>query len=440
MGEPAFEIAGEVTGPTAVPNVVLQGLDPMTPIGIEASMRDDNDTVWRSRADMYADVTGVVSSGGSASHGGTYRNLDPLGLAWSMMPEGIEKAASIEERYRLFPSAQPVFDDSHKTIDIDVQAVVDGKTVASTRYVKRQISPDIAVHEVGDDGVRGLFYAPATPAKNTAIIVMGGSGGGIDRYWARAVASEGHFVLNLAYFAFPGLPDNLANIPLEYFKQAIDWLKARTGTAKVALQGASRGGEAVLLIASTYPDDVAGVVAYVPVHLVVSGLVPGSSAIVPSWTLNGAPLPCVPTPVPTAEDSRARHISLARGLAVAPFYREALQNAESDDRFWIPVERIRAPILMITATDDAIWPCSWAAERAKSRIESRGASAHVEHLALQGAGHITPPPGTVTSLSTSVYHVHARELIAIGGTPAVNAAAGARAWRRTVDFYAEHLS
>ena len=439
MGGPAFEISGEATGPADVPNIVLHGLNPMAPVRLEASMRDDTGTVWRSRADMYANVSGMVSSAGSASHGGTYHGLDPLGLAWSMTPEGIEKAASIQDRYRIFPSAQPVFDDIHGTIDVDVQAVVDGQAIASTRYVKRQISPDLDVHEVSDNGLRGVFYAPERPASKTGIIVIGGSGGGIDRYWARAVASQGHFVLILAYFALPDLPDNLANIPLEYFKKAIDWLKARTGTAKVALQGASRGGEAVLLVASTYPDDIAGVVAYVPVHLVVSGLVPGASAIVPSWTLEGMPLPCVPTPVPTVELSRTRRISAARGLAVAPFYLEALQTAESDDRFWIPVERIRVPVLMITATDDAIWPCCWAAERAKSRTESRGGPAPVEHLALRGAGHITPPPGTVTSLSTSVYHVHARELIAIGGTPAVNAAAGARAWQRTVDFYAEHL-
>ena len=357
-----------------------------------------------------------------------------------MVPEDARKASSLAERYRLYPTAQPIFDDMHRPIDVDLNATVGGEHVARSRYVRYQIAPDVQVSEVNDGGIRGLFYCPTTPKKKTGIIVMGGSGGGVDRYWARSVASNGYAVLNLAYFAFPGLPDNLVNIPLEYFKTAIDWLKARTGTKKVGLQGASRGGEAVLLIASTYPDDIACTVAYVPMHVVISGLVPGSPTIVPSWTLGGEALPCAPTSVPTTNELRAKGISLARGLPATPYYLHILQQAESDGRIWIPVERIRTPILMVTATDDAMWPCSWGAERVRNRIKSHRGPAVAEHLRLEGAGHISPPPGTITSLSTSLYHHHARAIVAAGGTPALNASAGARAWRRVLDFYEEHLS
>ncbi|MEM8986739.1 MAG: acyl-CoA thioester hydrolase/BAAT C-terminal domain-containing protein [Pseudomonadota bacterium] len=268
---------------------------------------------------------------------------------------------------------------------------------------------------------------------------MGGSSGGLDHYWARHVASRGYNVLNLAYFNYPGLPDTCTNLPLEYFKTAIDWLKHRTGANRVGIQGASRGGEAVLLITTAFPEDIACTVSYVPMHITTGGFIPETTENVASWTLNGEDIPYVYTPVPTEEECRARGIDLGRGLPIAPFYYDFIAEAEKNEDMWIPIERSTAPLLMVTAKDDAIWACSYGAERVKERIAKYNGSVKAEHLAFDGAGHLMPPEGTITSLSTSVYHQHGRILIALGGTPAVNAHAGEKAWRRTIDFYAEHL-
>ena len=411
----------------------------MEPVRIVASFTDDNKAEWRSHTLMYTDCFNLASNTETAAQSGTYDGVDSAGFFWSMIPEEAEKAPTLEARYKLFPSGQPVFSDPYCRIKVAFSVYTGDTVIARTTHEKHQIAPDIDITEINDRGVRGVYFAPRNPLAREGVIVMGGSGGGIDRYWARHVASLGYRVLNLAYFNYQGLPDNLVRLPLEYFKKAIDWMKQQTGAGRVALQGASRGGELVLILASTWPDDVACVVSYVPMHLMISGLAPGSQEPVSSWTLRGEEKPFVPVHVPTVDMCRERGISLDRGIPVTPFYLEALQAAESDERVWIPVEQATAPILLVSATDDAIWPCSYGAERIIDRNKKYGGTAPVEHLRLKGAGHITPPPGTITSLSTSLYHQHARQLIAVGGSPAVNARSGAEAWRRVVDYYCEHL-
>ena len=435
-----INLADVTARPDNVPTVELTGCRPLSPVRMEHSFTDDSGTVWRSYANMYADTFGSASNVSTPSHQGTYRDIDPLGFAWSMIPVDAEAAPTLAERYKRYPSTQPAFRNPYGPIDITMTAYVGDQKVASAIYERHQIAPDIDIIDVNDDGLRGVYYAPHTPTKKEGIIVMGGSSGGIDRYWARHVASLGYNVLNLAFFNYPGLPDTCTQIPLEYFKKAIDWLKHRTGTDRVGLQGASRGGEAVLLIASTFPDDIACTVSYVPMHVMTGGFVPGKTDSISAWTLKGADLPYAYTPVPTAEDCRARGIDLSRGLPVVPFFFDLIDEAEKDENAWIPLEKATAPILMITARDDAIWACSHGAERALDRIAKYGGTAKAEHLAFDGAGHILPPTGAITSLSTSVYHEHAGLLIALGGTPAVNAHAGDKAWQRVAQFYAENLA
>jgi len=72
-----------------------------------------------------------------------------------------------------------------------------------------------------------------------------------------------------AYFGVPGLPDRLAQIPVETVERAASWLLARddVGLGRVAVMGQSRGGELALLAGASL--DVIGAV----VGVVLSGVV-----------------------------------------------------------------------------------------------------------------------------------------------------------------------
>jgi dienelactone hydrolase len=103
---------------------------------------------------------------------------------------------------------------------------------------------------------------------------------------------SGYPALALAYVDEPGLPQCLCSIPLEYFARAVGWLRAQpAGRGRpVVLYGASRGAEAVLLLASYLPHLADGIVASSPTA-VINGAV--SAAGGPAWTFGGQPLPLV---------------------------------------------------------------------------------------------------------------------------------------------------
>ena len=137
------------------------------------------------------------------------------------------------------------------------------------------------------------------------------------------LASHGYAALNLAYFAQPGLPRGLVNIPLEYFENAIRWMRKQPwlGDRFLAAWGTSRGGELALLLGATFPD-INAVSAWVPSGVMFWGIGPnelGDPRDRASWTFRGKPLPYLQQDNPFAEKIPAQE----RGhpIAYAPVYR-----------------------------------------------------------------------------------------------------------------------
>jgi hypothetical protein len=60
------------------------------------------------------------------------------------------------------------------------------------------------------------------------VIVLSGGGGGIDEHRGAILASHGYAALSLGYFNVEGLPRGLVNIPLEYFENAIRWMRRQS--------------------------------------------------------------------------------------------------------------------------------------------------------------------------------------------------------------------
>jgi len=98
------------------------------------------------------------------------------------------------------------------------------------------------------------------------VIVLGGLDGGLQEGSAAALASEGFVALALGYFGPQPLFSEPIEIPLEYFAEALDWLKNQPFVTpnRVAVIGVSKGGELALLLGSTYPGDIKVVVGFAP--------------------------------------------------------------------------------------------------------------------------------------------------------------------------------
>ena len=174
-----------------------------------------------------------------------------------------------------------------------------------------------------------------------AVVAFGGSNGGLLAMprFAHGFAAEGYPALALAYFKEPGLPEALDGIPLEYFARAVRWVARQPGVdpGKVVLLGISRGGEGALLIASTYPKLVHGVIALVPDYQTNLG-----------WSLHGHDV---------AYDRPIR------------------------------VERIRGPVLTASGGRDKVWSSSVYTEQIEQRLDSHDFAYPHERLDFPEAGH-----------------------------------------------------
>jgi dienelactone hydrolase len=299
------------------------------------------------------------------------------------------------------------------------------------------------VSKVSDDGLVAALYLPSMPVrrKYPALIVLSGSDGGIATaaMYGEPLAALGYAVLALAYFAMDGLPRDLVEIPLEYFKRAIDWLRAHPAIdpTRIGVLGHSRGGEAALLIAATYPE-IRLVVANVPSHVAWSGTASESGETRSGWSLNGVGLP---------------FLSLVRAPATGSSWRELFEEslrdraAQASDAA-IPVERVNGPILFVTGTDDEVWPSAMMVDLATARLRDRAFPFAVEHARYEGAGHaiLVPPyrvgpvanPWPGSSYTPPTWRAR-MPTITLGGTPDGNRLARMDAWPRMTAFLAAHL-
>jgi len=259
--------------------VTVRGLPAGARTTLTARARDTDGITWSATAQFGATSAGEVSLD-QPSLGGSYTGVNPMGLFTLMAPPP-ESAPD----WFLYPEAG---------YDVELQASVGGR-VAATATVKRQGATAVGVTEKelrpAKGGIYGNLYLPKrTAGRRPAVLVFGGSGGGLTASMAAALlAAHGYPSLALAYFKVPGLPQTLTNIPLEYFTSALRVLRAQPGVDPdhVLVAGESRGGEAALLLGAHFPQLVNGVIAGVPSSVVNPGW-PDTSK--PAWTARSPPL------------------------------------------------------------------------------------------------------------------------------------------------------
>jgi dienelactone hydrolase len=384
-------------------------------------------------ADFRADARGVVDLSAATPIAGDYDAADAMGLFWAAR---FDPDAGFHEVMESLARLEPL----HYTL----RATADGIPVTSTPIVRLIQARGIVRSDVRNGRLRGTYFAPAGAAACQAVLVVGGSDGGKYFRWVAALlAAHGFAALGLSYFADDDLPAEMVGIPLEYFVEAIAWLRARKEVAgrRVGVIGPSRGGELVLLLGATVPE-IAAVAALVPSSLTGGGIGVSPVAMTRSaWTLGGKPFPMIAARF-DADAMRAFGVAMASGapLAMTAGFHRQLDSAGADaDLAAIPVERIRGPILLLSAGDDQIWPSTRFSEMALARLRANDFAYPVEHLSYPHAGHTSSlPPYLPTSLTWS-RHPQVPLALEMGGTPRANAEASADAWPRIVAFFRQHL-
>lgn len=376
-----------------VADIRVTGLQPGSAITLRADLRDGADHAWQSEADFVADGEGGVDTAKQAPLRGSYRIVSAMGLIWSMRPA--EKETH-------------VYQAPHQLAGqiVHFHLVQDGKETASADLTQLAIAAGIRQIKL-EGALHGILFLPAGDDRHPAVLVLGGSEGGLPARRAAWLASHGYAALALAYFHYEDLPDQLHNIPLEYFGQALAWLAQRpeVDANRIGVMGVSRGGELALQLGSMYPT-IHAVVAYVPSNVrrqACCGRNLGGA-----WTWSGQP-------VTWAMPERG-------------------SDAATIMRATIAVEHTHGPVLMIAGDDDGVWPSASMVGSAAARLREAHFAYAVTVLTYPHAGHRAGLPEIMPDGSHDVSHPVSGTPTEFGGTPEGNALSSLDAIPKVLEF------
>ncbi len=381
--------------------------------------------LYRSDATFTTDGSGAIDLARAAPKRGSYTGADPRGLFWSMTP---------------LPDAPPA---DRAVMEVRMMATTeDNPALAKGSVTFLEALPNVTTEKV--DAFPGAVFATQSGGgKRPAIIILGGSEGGSAITRAAApLASHGYAVLALPYYSppdwqtqkaeLPTLPAAFAEIPVNRLNEARAWLQARADVdgSKIALYGTSKGAEFVLL-AGVHLAWASAIVAEVPSDVVWEGWGQGvDSGKRSSFALDGKPLPFVPY-----KDFQAEFLGFQTGAPIhirRPQDRGRASNPAAAVAARIPVEQIKAPVLVLGGHDDLVWASGMMAQN----IAERRAEAKLDTVALiySDAGHYL---GGTGYNPTTQYNA---DPIKSGGTPAGNAAAQADAHPKILAFLKRTLA
>jgi dienelactone hydrolase len=354
----------------------VTGLQPGQQVTLRGDLVDGKDQPWAAEADFVADGGGIVDLTRQAPVKGSYKTVSAMGLVWSMTP-----TAKDVRIYQLPRNLGPQ--------RIRFHLLLDGKETASAELEQLAVAPGVRWENL-EGTLRGRLFLPSGAGRHAAVLVLGGSEGGVPAQRAAWLASHGYVALALCYFRCEGRPDSLLRIPLEYFQQALAWLMARpeVDPQRLAVMGTSRGGELALQLGSMFVP-LKAVVAYVPANVRYPACC-GYPGLMPAWTWGGRDLTFAPP--------RMRDRSMEMDAA-------------------IHVEMTHGPILMIGATDDGVWPSAEMVDTAAGRLRGAHFRYPVVALIYRHAGHRAGMPQITPAWNRGGRNSVTGEAVDFGGTP-----------------------
>lgn len=418
LGDPiGIEWSGLEPGNT----VRLHALRRTTATRFENGQRADTPVLLHAWADYRVGNDGQVGPDRSPAIDGTYKGLDANGLLWSGWPAGDS---------RIGPGSRAdlptdLLTDQRTLLVVPERA---GLLLAPRAIPLRSFSDRVRFTEltVDRDGVSGVFATFDGARAQPALIQLHGSEGGSmadARARAGRLAERGFSVLALNYVAYgwtggiAGVEPTLANVPVEKIDRARSLLDSRpeVASSRIGLIGGSKGAEFALVAATRYPW-IKAVVGCVPSDAVWAGYgrEPKPGELLSSWTIAGKPLPFIPY-------DRYEDVFSGKATAAEVHVRSRQKAGEAAVKAsLIPIERITAPILLLSGGKDEVWPSAIMSASIAAEAQRRRAP-RVTHLSWPDAGHNICGTGTAPVRET-------------GSDGAADAKASGEAFRATLQF------
>ncbi len=370
-----------------------------------------------------ADENGCVDLSKQKPESGTYDWVDSMGLIASLQKvssKNINIGLNLDIENSMFLNL--TFESSHSREAITIERMFKSPSV------KRQIIEEGFIGE--------LFYSEQSNKKT--IILFGGSDGNITALslMAGPLASRGFNVLSVGYFGEKGLPQNLQEIPLEYFENVFLWINKNSiiKTSQLYLHGTSKGGELALLIASKY-NCFSKVVACQPHSYCFEGL-DGMLAAdnVSSWTFDGKPLPFIKLDNNIFLEEQKSCIKENKPFGIACCYIKGLERADRKEEARIKIENAHVDLLLIAGKKDSIWNSYDGCNEIIDTLRKCDYAHKYEFLGFEEMGHVLPIP-YILPLSEVLSIKFGDGIFTCGGTIKGNSQGQSDSWFKTIKFF-----
>lgn len=410
-------------------SVEIQGLTSKSKVKFIATMEDEKGRKWKSHATFLADDQGKINLSKQSPVEGTYRGVDAMGLFWSMHLDSAHNDTIAFRHAGVAP------------LHVSIAAQLEQGTLLRGKVVRKVSKSGVKKVSVNEEGVVGSLFLPEGEGPFPALLVLGGSSGGIptDAYVAQ-FANQGYAALGLAYYRAPGVSDVLANIPLEYIEKAISWLKKQssTKTDRLMVVGTSMGGSYALLAAS-HLSEIKGAVVFDGAGVVFQSLDPANKSPEPQSTFSykDKPVPYIPINVPELKPETFKTPLFLR-LFLSSYFEQGKEDLEAAS---IKVERIAGPVLLMGSLDDRLFASAYLLQHSYKRLHEHHFPFAYEFIAYKGAGHMLGLAGFPYSPTTCCcLEIRQNKMIYdVGGNPKDTAEAQVDSWNQTFAFLNKHI-
>lgn len=387
----------------------VAGLKSRQVVTMRARTTDEKGETFRSSATYRADGNGDIDLNKDPSLRGTYVGVEPMGLLWSMKPDTLHKR--FQKTNSLIPHV--VKFSVHEEGE-------EGKILAEVINERLMIGDGVSRQPVKEGNIRGVLFTPPGPGPFPAVLDLYTSGGGLSEKRASVLANRGFVVLTIALYGHDDMPKNVKEIHLDYFEEAIQFLKKqdKVGSKGVGLITLSKSGDLALSIASYLPD--AQAIVWINGH--------SANTVLPLCYKKKQILP------PLMFDFH-KIIPTESGASIIKYgVHDPL--AEENRATLIPIEKATGRFLFVVSEDDLNWDSQGYAEEMMDRLKRHGKD-NFESVIYPGAGHYLEPP--YGPYCPSSFHGVVRLTVLWGGEPKSHAAAEVHMWKKIQEFFRDNL-
>lgn len=387
--------------------VKVEGLAPYKQVQLRSKLVDDRGVIFKASALYKADETGQVDVCRTPSLGGSYTGVEPMGLFWSMAPE--TPHSKLLKKNVVSPTL----------VDIEALCGETGEVLASETNERDYMTEGMRRIPVQEGRIRGVLFVPPGKGPFPGIVDLYTFGGRLTEARASLLASKGFVVLALAYFGYEGLPKKPKKLELEYFEEAVTYLRRQPEVK----------GPGIGIISISHSGGLA---------LAMSSFLSGISATVCINTCNAntvIPLhykDIVMPPLP----------SVIWKIRITTSWLLNIRNAISDPSLeknkasLIPIERANCQFLFAVSEDDCNWNSPLYAEQAAATLRKHGKESF-EVVTYPKAGHFLEVP--YMPYCPSAFHAAVGREVVFGGEPKAHIEAQLDLWERVQEFFKNHL-